>query len=205
MKRQMGKVFIPIGIACLWCMGLCTCQSSKQNTGQQTNDSVLTTENRADCGLSIYEPLIHNETYRCDTIVDDLHITYTLQDNDDVVCSYPYVEKSECGTIFMEIDTAYYADQVCMLTIENSDGTIFHLTIDKNFFASFVPRSDLPRYMLHSVRLQQYDIEEKKLYFEVMLCVPDTDICYSFLLIVSAQGEWLVQNEQEDGEAMSSL
>jgi len=202
--HNMRKFANYMGIILWVCIGLFACQPSKHKTAKAVASDSPSAKGVACERLEGNRQLVHNETYHCDTTIDDIHIVYTLQENGDTVCSYPYVERITFDSAYMERDTVYYAVQTCIFSIEDSRGIILHRSIDRDFFAAFIPRSDLPYYILHSVRLQRYDSAERKMYFEVMLCVPDTDICYSFLLIVSAQG-LVVQEELEDAYPLFSI
>ena len=189
----------------LMCAALCACQSPKHKSTQAIVSDSVSSEYVATCLPDENRLLVHSDAYRCDTVIGDIHITYTLQESGDMVCTYPYVERITSDTTYMEMDTVYYAGQSCIFSIKDSKKIIFQRTLGRDFFAAFIPQSDLPHYMITGVRLRQYDPADGKIYFEVMLCVPDTDICYSFLLIVSAQGDWVVQEELEEESSLFSM
>lgn len=68
--------------------------------------------------------------------------------------------------------------------------------IDKSLFLDYIPQSDLPNYSLCYFGLSCYDSESNVIIFSTNLCIPDTDICYDFLLHITNEGTIMIKMEE---------
>ena len=123
---------------------------------------------------------IHFESLSVDSIVGSYRILYKMQDNGQIVNTYPITD--EKGK-----DTIYYASQDVILTI-NKDGKdiILNRKIQRDDFRSFIPKNEISKYCISNFKIT--DVTTTGIKFSINFCVPDTDICYWFEWIVSDNG-----------------
>ncbi|MDD3037132.1 DUF4738 domain-containing protein [Bacteroides sp.] len=141
------------------------------------------------------EDIYHFETEKQDTIIGDYYISYTIKDNAEIIATYPVV--ADKG-----LDTAYYAGREVELNIKCKDTTLLHKQIDKKTFASYIPIEESEKMTIYYFRLEKVNDEKKEITFSINICIPDTDICYSFEInimngkdmeikeVISEEEEW---------------
>lgn len=124
--------------------------------------------------------VIHFESINIDSIVGSYHILYKMQDNGQLVTTYPITDGK--GK-----DTVYYASQDIILTI-NKDGKdiILNRKIQRNDFSSFIQENEISKYCISNFEIA--DVTTTEIKFSINYCVPDTDVCYWFELAVSNNG-----------------
>ena len=115
----------------------------------------------------IYESPIH-----VDTIINKYHISYTVQDNDEVIIT-------NGGTVF--------AGREVLLEIKYDGKNILNRKIDRTDFSSYIPSKEIKNYSIYYFGLERVE-KDNTLTFEVSVCIPDTDISYEFELNVSSNG-----------------
>lgn len=124
--------------------------------------------------------VIHFESVNVDSIVGSYRVLYKTHDNGQIVTTYPITDGK--GK-----DTVCYASQDIILTI-NKDGKdiILNRKIQRDDFRSFIPKNEISKYCISNFKIT--DITTKGIKFSINFCVPDTDVCYWFELIVSDNG-----------------
>ena len=111
-----------------------------------------------------------------DTIIGEYRIFYKKVDNNEII---------KIGR--EDKDTLYYANQEIFLTIKNgSENIVFNRKIQRNDFSSFIPKSEINNYYMSNFSINKVSLET--LSFLINFCVPDTDNCYFFELIVRNDG-----------------
>ncbi|MDO9154363.1 MAG: DUF4738 domain-containing protein [Paludibacter sp.] len=126
------------------------------------------------------QKVIPFEVINVDSVIGSYHILYKTQDNGQIVTTYPITDGK--GK-----DTVYYASQDILLTI-NKDGKniILNRKIQRDDFRSFIPKNEISKYCISNFKIT--DITSTEVKFSINFCVPDTDVCYWFELIVSDNG-----------------
>ncbi|WP_081698283.1 DUF4738 domain-containing protein [Bacteroides graminisolvens] len=121
------------------------------------------------------------ESVNVDSIIGRYHVLYKTQDNGQVVTKYPIIDGK--GK-----DTVYYACRDMILTI-NKDGKdiLLNRKIQQDDFRAFIPEKEIVRYSLSYFSIRE--ARNNEIVFEISFCVPDTDVCYWFELIVLDNGD----------------
>jgi hypothetical protein len=124
--------------------------------------------------------VIHFESINADSIIGSYRVLYKTQDNGQIVTTYPITDGK--GK-----DTVCYASQDVILTI-NKDGKniILNRKIQRDDFRSFIPKNEISKYCISNFKIT--DVTTTEIKFSINFCVPDTDVCYWFELIVSDNG-----------------
>ncbi len=115
-----------------------------------------------------------------DSIIGSYHVLYKTQDNGQVVTTYPITDgKGQ--------DTVYYACGDVILTI-NKDGKdiLLNRKIQRDDFRAFIPEKEIVKYSLCYFSIRE--VIDNEITFDISFCVPDTDVCYWFELVVSDNG-----------------
>ena len=120
------------------------------------------------------------DSVNVDSIVGNYHVLYKTQDNGQVV-TYPITDGKEKYT-------ECYANGDVVLTI-NKDGKdiLLNRKIQRDDFRAFIPEKEIVRYSLSYFSIRE--ARNNEIVFEISFCVPDTDVCYWFELIVSDNGD----------------
>ena len=137
-----------------------------------------------------YPNIIGDITKSIDTTLNERYrVSYTLYDNNDIIAVYPFVEGKG-------IDTIYYAGRACHLSIFDIEKKhiLVDTEIDKSYFCNILPQSEVTNYSICYFRLLYNDEMHNAIVFSTNLCIPDSDMCYDFLLYISYDGtitiEW---------------
>ena len=153
-------------------------------------DSISIANVKFEDTIVAYPKIIGDITKSIDTTLDERYrVSYTLHDNNDIIAVYPFVEGKG-------IDTIYYAGRACHLSIFDIEKKyiLIDTEIDKSYFYSILPQSELTNYSICYLRLLYNDEMHNAIVFSTNLCIPDSDICYDFLLYISYDGtitiEW---------------
>jgi phosphoribosylaminoimidazolecarboxamide formyltransferase/IMP cyclohydrolase len=134
--------------------------------------------------------VISSDPIRKDTSINKYHISYYIQDNDDIIKTFPIVYGK--GS-----DTVYYAEREVLLNIEYLKDNILHKKINKDFFKSYIPKEEIGKYHISYFNLDSVNKNET-IFFNIVLCMPDTDICYWFELSISNKGDIEIEEIYED-------
>lgn len=137
-----------------------------------------------------YPHIIGDITKSIDTTLNERYrVSYTLHDNNDIIAVYPFVEGKG-------IDTIYYAGRACHLSIFDIERNhiLIDTEIDNSYFYNILPQSELANYSICYFKLLYNDEIHDAIVFSTNLCIPDSDICYDFVLYISFDGtvtiEW---------------
>lgn len=124
----------------------------------------------------------HSETIRHDTIIGDFFISYIVRDNDNIINKQ--IIYGEGDTVLLE-----YADRSVFLDLKHGSGQtiLSNKEINKYTFESIVPQDDINQYQLWYFGIEKVDKEG--VLFDLNVCIPDTDICYSIELYISKDGD----------------
>ena len=134
--------------------------------------------------------VISSDPIRKDTSINKYHISYYIQDNDDIIKTFPIVYGK--GS-----DTVYYAEREVLLNIEYLKDNILHKKINKDFFKSYIPKEEIGKYHISYFNLDSVNKNET-IFFNIVLCMPDTDMCYWFELSISNKGDIEIEEIYED-------
>lgn len=137
--------------------------------------------------------VFHSNSINQDTIVSNYHISYIIQDSDDVIMTYPITDGKG-------LDTVCYAGKEIVLNIKYLENNILHKKINKYFFSSYIPKKEMEKFSISYFNIDKVD-NGKIIFFIISLCIPETDICYWFELSVSNKGDIginTILDEEED-------
>lgn len=134
--------------------------------------------------------VLHSNSINQDTIVSNYHISYIIQDSDDVIMTYPITDGKG-------LDTVYYAGKEIVLNIKYLENNILHKKINKYFFSSYIPKKEMEKFSISYFNIDKVD-NGKIIFFIISLCIPETDICYWFELSVSNKGDIEIKNTTLD-------
>lgn len=185
-------LIILLGGFVVWCVVDCHHKQQPCDTHHMADSIPNIWEQPATIENNSHSHIISDPDRTVDTIIGShYHIAYTLQSNDDFVTTYSVAEGKG-------IDTIYYADKSCSLSIFDisQDCMLVNRVIDKSLFLDYIPQSDLPNYSLCYFGLSCYDKASNIIIFSTNLCIPDTDICYDFLLHVTSEGTIMIKMEE---------
>jgi len=152
-------------------------------------DSYSITNVKSEDTIVVYPHIIGDITKSIDTTLNEHYrVSYTLHDNNEIIAVYPFVEGKG-------IDTIYYAGRACHLSIFDikRNHILIDTEIDKSYFYNLLPQSELANYSICYLRLLYDDEMHDTIVFSTNLCVPDSDICYDFLLYISYDGTITVE------------
>ena len=122
-----------------------------------------------------------------DTVINNIHISYTIQDNDEIITT-PHITE--------ELDTMCYAGTEVILDVKYPQGDVVYKKINRAFFASYIPNSEIHKYFIHYFKLNK--VNNNELVFSVGLSIPDSDIGYWFELYVTNTDDIKIKEIIED-------
>jgi len=120
----------------------------------------------------VNDTIYHEKPIHVDTIINKYHISYTFQDNDDVIT---------------DITGLVFAGREVLLEIKYDGKKILNRKIDRTDFSSYIPSKEIKNFVIEYFILERVE-KDNSLIFEVNICVPDSDYCYQFELNVSSNG-----------------
>lgn len=124
--------------------------------------------------------VIHFESVNVDSVIGRYRVLYKMQDNGQLVTTYPITDGKGKDTVF-------YASQDIILTINKyGKNIILNRKIQRDDFRSFIPKNEISKYCISNFKIT--DVTTTGIKFSINFCVPDTDVCYWFELIVSDNG-----------------
>ncbi len=179
-------IIITMKKACLYLVIFILTLTSCYNSGaKRTNNSntivsseIIDTLKQEQSFLK--KKVLTNNTIKRDTTIINYDISYTIQDNEDVILTSAITDGKG-------LDTVYHAGKVIILDIKYSKENILYKEISRDFFNSYIPEEEIEQYSISYFSLGKVDNSEK-IFFTISLCHPDTDICYWFELSVSKRG-----------------
>lgn len=127
--------------------------------------------------------IVHFETIMLDTIIGDFFISYIVKDNDDII-NDQIIYGTTGDTVQVE-----YADRSVFLDLKHRNGQtiLSNKEINKYTFKSIVPQDGINQYQLWYFGIEKVD--EEGVLFDLNICKPDTDNCYSIELYISKDGD----------------
>ncbi|MDD2244973.1 MAG: DUF4738 domain-containing protein [Dysgonamonadaceae bacterium] len=125
-----------------------------------------------------------------DTTINSYHVSYIIQDNDDVITTLPITDGKG-------LDTVYYAGREIILDVKYLKDNILHEKINRDFFNSYLSKEEIEKFSISYFNLDRVDNNEK-IFFSISLCIPETDICYWFELSVSNKGDIEIKDTTSD-------
>lgn len=131
----------------------------------------------------VNDKIIHESPIHVDTIINKYHISYTVQDNDDVITD--------------DNTSSVFAGREVLLEIKHDGKRILNRKIDRTYFSSYIPSKEIKNFSIIRFCLERVE-KDNSLIFWVNICVPDTDYCYQFELNVSSNGS--VKTQEIDFE-----
>lgn len=164
---------------------LSSCNGTKnKSNNEKARDSIDVDLSVKSIQVERKHKIIHFESVNIDSIVGSYHVLYKTQDNGQIVTTYPITDGK--GK-----DTVCYASQDIILTI-NKDGKdiILNRKIQLDDFSSFIPKNEISKYCISNFKIT--DVTVTGIKFSINFCVPDTDVCYWFELIVSDNGDVII-------------
>lgn len=190
----MKKIFfylISLVLIIISCNNSGTNKTSNSIIGSIKSIDTLETESKQE--QSVLQKIIHHSNLiKRDTTVKNCHISYIIQDNDEVITTYPVTDGKG-------LDTVYYAGREIILDIKYSNGEFLNKKINKAFFASYIPNKEMQKYSISYFNLDNVDNNER-IVFSISLCIPETDICYWFELYVASKENIKIENVTSDEE-----
>lgn len=122
---------------------------------------------------------IYLKKFSLDTLVSDNHILYQSNDLKDSVVSKTYDDTGKSST-------SVYSDRSVSLKIQKGSKLLFEKEINKHDFKSIIPIKEMPSYMISSFSFER--VIDNGYLFSLLICKPETDICYPIELIISNDG-----------------
>lgn len=117
------------------------------------------------------------EYVNVDSVIGNYRVLYKTQDNGQIVTTYPITDGK--GK-----DTVCYATSDIILTInKNGKNIISNRKILRDDFRSFIPEKEISNYRISNFSIKE--VKNNEIVFDMSFCIPETDICYQFELIVS--------------------
>ena len=187
----MKSLFLTLFSTVLLIIGQsCNSQSPSITQATMSKDSLkaIAEQNKSYINKKIYL----YDLKRVDTIMKGYHISYLSQDNDSVIVVYPIVDEKG-------LDTSYYACRDILLTIQHEDDSS-HVVITKALFNPFIPKEELSKYYINKFNIES--VSEAGVTFYSNVCIPDTDLCYCFQLLISSKGNIQITDTTPDEDEL---
>lgn len=135
---------------------------------------------------------VHFSPIKVDTIIGDVHISYLIKDNENIVSTTSFDDKGN-------VSITSYADRSVFISLrKNNKNILLNKEIKKTDFISIIPRKEINKYKLSSFQITKVDNEG--VIFFVNICVPDTDNCFALNLVISNDGTFSVKQIDESME-----
>ena len=182
----------------IFCVGfiLVACQSDKKSKVQAIGTETIkrddTNKNNIPAIKSGIVNIIHTESIKMDTSIGDVHITYKVQDNKNIVSTTKYDRKG--NKIVKD-----YADRSVILSVSRKDKSILkNKEIRKTDLISAIPHNEITKYCISGIEVST--IEDFGINFTVDICVPNDFNCRTLNLLVENDGSLIVKplNGYED-------
>lgn len=177
----------------IFILTLTSCNNSGAKRTRKNSDTIVSSEiidTLKQEQSFLKKKVITEESIKRDTTVNNYDISYIIQDNDDVIKTFPITDGKG-------LDTVYYAGREIVLDIKYSKENILYKKISRDFFKSYIPKEEIEKYSITNFSLDKID-NSGKIFFTLNLCVPDTDNCYWFELSVSNKGNIEIKDTTSD-------
>lgn len=166
----------------------CNTHQNKTPEGKVDKSLSLSLAEKAEL-VESKQKIIHYDLFNEDSVVGIYHILYRSQENGRIVTTYPVTDGK--GK-----DTICYACQDVVLTItKNGKDILLNRKIQRDDFATFIPKNEISNYSLSNFSIKE--VRNNETVFYISFCIPETDICYLFELIVSDNGSFKIKEELE--------
>ncbi|MBP1618715.1 MAG: hypothetical protein H6Q14_2542 [Bacteroidetes bacterium] len=140
------------------------------------------------------QKVIHCEPFSMDSIIEGYHILYKSRENGKIVTTYPITDGK--GK-----DTICYACQDVILTVtKDGKDVVLNRKIQRDDFKAFIPKNEISKYCISNFKIT--DVTTSNIKLSINLCIPETDICFWFDLIVSDNGDLKIKEEVEEESDM---
>ena len=126
-----------------------------------------------------------------DSIIGDYQISYKVLTNVAELIPSKYI-------INLTGDTLYYAGTDILLCLKKNGKIYFEKRINKKEFYHFLEKKDIPYYSINAILIEE--VKNDRVYFFINLCIPDTDICYDFILEVGDDGDMNIKESCIESE-----
>lgn len=142
----------------------------------------------------------HNfwERDKVDSVIGSYRISYEYQPNMEELVYKPYVEESTG-------DTVHYYDVGTRipLCLQKNGRTYLQKTFGMEDFASFLEAEEMTRYQINGISIEK--VKEDSVFLLLVMCMPDTDICYEFRIGVGDDGGINIKEAYIEYELMGYL
>jgi len=136
--------------------------------------------------------IVHFSQIKVDSIIGDIHISYIIRDNQNIVSTSSFDDKGNASI-------TNFADRSVFISLrKNNKNILLNKEIKKTDFLSIIPRKEINKYKLSSFQITKVDNE--CVIFFVNICVPDTDNCYALNLVISNDGAFTIKQIDESME-----
>lgn len=171
-----------------------SCNSPKANNAVKTDVAVLsdTINAKKEEQSFVEKPVFGSDTIKRDTTINCFYVSYIIQDNDDIIETFPIVDGKG-------LDTVCYAGREIILDVKYKNENILQKKIKRDFFNSYIPKSEIDKYSIYYFKLNRVD-KGNRMFFDISLCVPETDICYWFELSISNNGDIEIKDTTLDDD-----
>ncbi len=126
-----------------------------------------------------------------DSIIGDYQISYEFLTNVNELIPSLHVIK-------LTGDTLYYAGIDILLCLKKCEKTFFFKRISKKDFIPFLEKKDIPRYSINNMFIE--GVKNDSVYLSVNLCIPETDVCYDFIIEIGNDGRVNVKENHIESE-----
>jgi len=161
----------------------------KRTSGRKVDDSISANLSEKVKMIESKQKVIHYDLFNEDSIVGSYHILYRSQENGKIVTTYPITDGK--GK-----DTVCYTCQDVVLTItKNGKDILLNRKMQRDDFEIFIPKNEISNYSLSNFSIKE--VRNSETVFDISFCIPETDICYLFELIVSDNGSFKIKEVLE--------
>jgi len=176
----------------IFCVGfiLGACQSDKKSKVQAIGTETIkrddTNKNNTPAIKSGIVNIIHAESIKMDTSIGDVHITYKVQDNKNIVSTTKYDHNGN-KTI------KNFADRSVILSVSRKGKSILsNKEIRKTDLISAIPHNEITKYCISGIEIST--INDSGVNFTVDICVPNDFNCHTLNLLVANDGALIVKS-----------
>ncbi|TJZ53557.1 DUF4738 domain-containing protein [Sphingobacterium olei] len=160
---------------------------SSNDSVENKNEVEKSSSSNIDSNKEIADTYTQNIVSKRDTMVDNYSIRFKILQL-----------RTEIASKNQMLDSKAFDNEI-ILTILAGNDKIIEQHINKEDFKEFIPAEEMIYYQLSVFDFESYMNEE--FCFFVNVCVPDTDICYTFNLFIDKNGKKrsvILEDEVED-------
>jgi hypothetical protein len=111
----------------------------------------------------------------------DYRITYEYLPNRDHLIYNSYIVESTGDTVHF-----YYVGTDIALCLKKNDRTYLEKIFSMKDFVPFLEVEEMPHYDISYLIIRE--VKDDSVFFDLVLCMPDTDLCYDFTMGVGDDG-----------------